>query len=436
MSLRVVPTNSPPLSVVAPFFLAAPVALLVAGLGIAMVGSESLIAVNSRHNVAITHAIVLGWLTLTMMGALYQLGPAVLGSATRSTRLARAQFAIHAAGLAIFVPSLWRWNLPGMATGGSLVFLSALLFLANTVHIGHWRASAIPALYVRTAQVGLFVTVAIGITFVGNHEHGWFAITPGRLAAHAHLGMIGWIGLTLMGISYQLVPMFNVVRAAKPRYARPALLLAAAGLLLFGTVMTFDPSRAIRLAVAVPLTGAFALWAADQARLLHARSRRKFDIQGEAAAVSLGFLALTAILAMGTAWGMPFGSDNDPARWPVAYGLTATLGWAGVAIIGNTHKILPFLVWYHRYRTHMGEVSVPLMTDLYSERLASVTLAVHSAATLVLAGSAILGELSFLRAGGVLLALSAVMQMASLARVLMPRTITRHSRHAPEGVRP
>lgn len=435
MTLRVTPNQGPPLAVVAPFFAASPLALAAAGLGIAALGRESFVAVNSHHNVAITHAIVLGWLTLTMMGALYQLGPAVLGTATRSIRAARVQFWIHAAGVALFAPSLWQWNLLAMSVGGSLVVVSVLIFLWNTLHFGTWRDTRVPVIYVRAAQAGLLLTVIVGITFVGNHQHAWFAVTPGRLAAHAHLGLVGWIGVTLMGISYQLVPMFNVVRGATPRLARPALTITLLGLVVFAVAMLDDPSRLARLALAAPITAGFLLWGIDQVRLMRARARRKLDIQGRAAIVSLGFLALTVGLAMGAAWGTPFGTQSEPARWPLAYGLCGALGWAGTAVIGNTHKVLPFLVWFHRYRAQMGDASVPLMTDLYSDSFATFILSAHSAATLLLVGSALAGEFTLFRAGGVVLLLSAVMQALSIGWTLAPRRATRSTQSPVHGAR-
>ncbi|MCK9520177.1 MAG: hypothetical protein M0R74_14310, partial [Dehalococcoidia bacterium] len=69
MAMPVAPTRSPALSLVAPFFMAAPLALVVAGLLLATSGPAIFVAINEPRTVAITHATVIGWLTTSIMGA-------------------------------------------------------------------------------------------------------------------------------------------------------------------------------------------------------------------------------------------------------------------------------------------------------------------------------------------------------------------------------
>ena len=422
--MRVSPVSSPPFWVVAPFFLAAPLGLMAAGFGMMRAGEATFWAPNVPHNVAITHALVLGWVSMIMMGALYQLGPAVLGTPVRSYRVARIQFWLHLAGVTIFATALWEWDVRWIGLGGSLAFASIALFVWNTLHLrGDWRKLSLSDLYVRVGQCWLLVAASVGITYAGNHEHGWFMITPGRLAAHAHLGLIGWIGIVLMGVSYQLVPMFNVIHDAKPRLGVAALAVTSAALALFAATMIFDPGRLVRLLLAAGIAVGVGMWAVDLLRLMLARSRRKIDIQGRSTLVSLAFLALAALLGLGAAWGSPFTADLDYGRWPVAYGVAGIAGWAGIAIIGNSHKILPFLIWYHRYRPRMGREPVPMLKDIYRERLATVILAVHSAGVVLVVASALLALTPLLHAGGAFLLASGALHALSYGLMLAPRRI-------------
>lgn len=431
MTFRVATDQSPPLSVVGPFLFAAPLGLVAAGTGAWFLGPETFIAINAPHTLALVHALLLGWLTLTMMGTTYQLGVVVFGFALRSILLARIQFWVHATGLVIFVPATWNWQVHWMSFGGSLIVLSIILFLANVVRLRR-PAGEIQVLYVRLSQAFLLSTVLVGITFVGNHLHGWFAITFGVLAAHAHLGLLGWIGLTLMGVSYQLVPMFNLVRGAKPRFAVIALVLVGGGTVVFAAGMLSDPARPIRLLLALPLLAGFALYGVDQFRLFRARARRKLDIQGRTLPLTITFLAVTLITALGTAWGSPLFGDAEPARWPLAYGILGAAGWAGTAVIGNSHKIIPFLVWFHRYGPGTASTGgeKPLIRDLYSEGLATLILAVHCLGTGLLALSALSGWLPGLHVGGAMLALSGMLQATSSAWMMAPRVVHPHQ-HRP-----
>lgn len=428
---RAQPANSLPLWLVLPFFLAAPVGLAAAGLLLQRSGFEFFIAINARNTVAITHALVFGWVSTVMIGACYQLGPVVLGGEPRGARAIRIHFALHLAAIGLFVWSMSWFNVTWVGVAGSLLYASVILFLVN-VSKPLWRTGAewtIPRAYLACSTLFLGLAASVGITFAGNLEHGWFATTFGLLAAHAHLGLVGWLALTIMGVSYQLVPMFNVASRVKPKFAFPALFVTCAGVLIFAVVMAFDPGREVRLAVAALVMAGPLLWAIDQVRLLSGRAKRKMDIHGHATVVSLGFLALTIALAVGVAWGTPFGTETRPASWPLAYAVAGVVGWGGTAIIANSYKIVPFLVWYHRYRPLMGIEPVPVIRDIYSERAATSVLALHSLATLLAVGAILSGNLEWLQNAGLLLAGTAVLHLASMVTMLGRKRSTR-TQHA------
>ncbi len=55
------------------------------------------------------------------------------------------------------------------------------------------------------------------------------------------------------------------------------------------------------------------------------------------------------------------------ARLTFGYGVLALLGWISVTIIGMMYKIIPFLVWHHRYSDLVGLRPVPSATQLLGE---------------------------------------------------------------------
>ena len=120
MPLKVTPAQSPPLWVIAPFFLLAPLGLLTAGYLATGAGREVFVAINTHRTVAMTHALVLGWAGLFLFGASYQLASAVLGGGGLSPRWARIQLLVHLSAVLVFVPAVMRWELWLMAAAGSL----------------------------------------------------------------------------------------------------------------------------------------------------------------------------------------------------------------------------------------------------------------------------------------------------------------------------
>ncbi len=418
----VAPRQSPPLGHVAPFFVAAPLGLIAAGLMLVRADGDAFLAVNIPKLVSATHAAVLGWLTLFIMGALYQLGPTVFGGRLLSLRLVRVQFVVHVMSVAAFVIALETWNVSVMGMAGIAVAVSFGLFLVNALPAIRWfKKGSLPRLYVSVAVLFLVGTAAAGISFAGALEHLWFPVTQGRLAGHAHLGLVGWLGLTLMGVSYQLVPMFHVVPRRRPRFGRIALAVTVVSTIAAGIGFSLEPSIPVRLALALFLAAGPVLWASDMVEFLRARSRRRMDIHGRATILALAFLVLAIALGMLVSLGGAVAPAGEPARLQLAYGVAAIGGWAGVTLIGNSFKIVPFLVWNERYREIAGREPVPMVAELSNETWAHVTLTLHAMAVLVLVLGAISGQLLLLHSGGFLLMVAGASHFGAIVFVLLHR---------------
>jgi hypothetical protein len=123
------------------------------------------------------------------------------------------------------------------------------------------------------------------------------------------------------------------------------------------------------------------------------------------AAAALAFLGAALVLA-------PFFLARGLAapRLATAYVMALVLGGLSLFVAGHYYKILPFLMWYHRFGPLVGKQAVPRVADLYSARVGTV------AAVLLVAGN--LGLLVATLAGAVLLARPAAILFAAGAVVL------------------
>ena len=66
----------------------------------------------------------------------------------------------------------------------------------------------------------------------------------------------------------------------------------------------------------------------------------------------------------------------------MALGWTAGVGWAGLVTHGMLARIVPFLVWFHRFSPLLGKVPVPTMRELLPEKRLKPALALHGATVL------------------------------------------------------
>jgi hypothetical protein len=195
---------------------------------------------------------------------------------------------------------------------------------------------------------------------------------------HLGWGLLGWVGMLILGVGYQVVPMFHVT----PAY--PAWLTrAAAPLILLGlTVATgLTALRQGRFAVwgfagAVVVFVAFAVVTLD-------RQRRRERPRIDATLLHWWSAMLAAILAAGL-WAL--GGHDE---------LLGVLLLVGVGVglpSGMLFKIMPFLSWFHlqhrQVATKRFDIRLPHMQSFLPDARARLQFALHAFMLLLLIAAA------------------------------------------------
>lgn len=371
---------------------------------------------------ALTHVAVLGWITMTMFGALYQLFPVALGGTVRSPRLGRWNYWVLTLAIAGFVPSFyfnWTWGIAvfgALVVGGVLHFPSQLL--RSFPSVTDWHPMAF---YVLASLVWLIATVGLGFVYALNWHFGWFEVSDPMLAAHVHLGLAGWLGLTLMGVSYKLTELFSLAHGHGRRLTFANLGLWNLALLGLAVSLWFAPGTGLVVLFAAMLAVSAALHVIDIALLLRTRRRRKLSVEQWHTFASLGSLLVAAAL------GLVIASGHIPGRsWVVAYGYAALAGWFGFAIIGKSYKILPFLNWLHRYSGTVGEGPVPLLRDLFDPRLAWASFALLLAGFAGVLAGLLLAAATIVEVSGAIYFAGALVFVFNVARLALPLALSRN----------
>lgn len=416
------PANAPALALPLGSFIAGPLAFVLINLVLFLAGRQLLVYYLLSINLTLTHLAVLGWVTMVMMGALYQLAPVVFQTKLWSERLARGQFWLYLVAVSGLVASFhWFWT-PGLAIFGSLVVLAVVLFLTNMAAT-LWRRHAWPLTghYLAHSLSYLGMTVLSGLTFALDLHFRWFPIPRHLLAAHIDLGIAGWFTLTLMGVTYQLRPMFALVHGHSLRLGRWVLRIMNAGVALLFLALLLDlPRPAVLSAVAVlsagVLTYTFDVW-----RMFRHRRRRIMDLtQWHLVASTLSLLLAAAIGLRVAAGGLA--GISEQTRWYFALVYAALGGWISLAIMGQTYKILPFLVWQHRYAARIGREPAPLLRGLCIERRARCAFWLYLAGFAGVIAALLTGWVLLFHLGALLTLLSSLGFAWTLVEVLRPRS--------------
>ena len=364
--------QAPPLAIPLSFFAVAPAALVAAGVWLIV---DPVTHRWSPAAMAVTHLGTLGLLGSVMLGALYQMVPVVAGAPVPAIRLAHGVHVAWVGGLVALLVGLAGAGSWFLHLAVTLLGLAILLFL-GPVALGLARAPTRSETVtgMRGAVLGLVGVVAAGALLAlgrsGVAVPGAWHLTVG---GHLGLGLVVWVGGLLTAVSWQVVPMFYLT----PEIPRAARLVTLGGVIvtLVGVPIVWATgARGLWLAAVVGV-GAAAIWLVHPVTVVRAlRGRRRKRMDGSQhfwwAAMALApavFLAGVAAVTL------------PDLRWPVLFGWLAIWGWAGMVVHGMLTRIVPFLVWFHRFSALVGKVEVPPMRRLLPDAWVKRALAVHGA---------------------------------------------------------
>ncbi len=407
---------APPL-LVGEHFVAALSFLVAGGAGLVLCADHlALGAFYVPRVAAVVHLFTIGWITLSIFGALCQFLPVAVGRPLASYAVAHLSFASLSLGASLMVAGLFVGSRPLLLSGAAGLSLAFLTFggnLAVTLFGAKERGLTFWALVGATAAI--FVTPAYGVALALQVHDGGLADPFATIGRHAHVAIIGFVLMVMVGVAHRLMPMFLLVHgvSARPGWAALGLYFTAAVLL----ALPWGGDRVALVAGVLALAGVGAMVVQAAAYYRH-RTRRAIDPGMTLAAAGLVGLVVAAALA-------PFALSRGVTapRLLSAY-FTVLLGSISLFIAGHYYKIVPFLVWNHRFGPLLGKVKVPKVAELYSERLARADAALLVLGLVTLALGVALGSVAVTHAGAVAFTAGALLEVVILARVARTKVAT------------
>jgi cbb3-type cytochrome oxidase subunit 1 len=318
------------------------------------------------HTFALTHLLTLGWISLTIMGAAYQLVPVALEARLYSERVARWQYWCMAVGAAGMVAHFWIGEFGGMAFSAWLVLVAAVLFAWN-MGVTLWRLPrwGIVAKHVVAAAGFFLATALVGNLMALDRVLGfWHGEVLNILHAHAHLAALGWANMIIFGVAYRLIPMFAL--APDPDERTPTWQFWIYTLGIAGLYPTVLLGSGLQIVFALLVATGIALFVHQVLRIARSRKKPVLDWGVRTALTAVGYLVILVPVGLALAAGL-IPEGEFASRLAFAYGFLGLVGWVSITIIGMMHKIFPFLVWFHRYSDLVGKEPVPALHQLYSE---------------------------------------------------------------------
>ncbi len=348
--------QTPPLAVPLRYLLTAPLFAAAAGV-VVMLFPEALLSRWTPAALAATHLLTLGFLAMTMFGALQQLLPVLAGSVI--PRASQVSASVHL-GLSLGSVALAGGMVSGsrgMLQLGTLLVLVTVTLFAVVLGVALLRARSAHATVwaMGGALLALLVTVTLGGGLL--HHFDWQLPFAHPLTdLHLMWGLAGWVAVLLIGVAWQVVPMFQLT-PDYPRLLRRFLVpLLVSGLLLWSAArLASDSANAPLLLVILALLG----FAVATLRLQRQRRRRLAD-------VTLSFWRVAMVMLLAALLALLLPGDHA-----LLFGVLFIIGFAMSAVNGMLYKIVPFLIWLHLnnrlQQRAQWQGSVPNMKQIISE---------------------------------------------------------------------
>lgn len=375
---------------------------------------------------AITHMAALGWGTMIILGASYQLIPVVLETELYSEKLAWISFALFLPGLIALVYSFWVF-VPGihMQCGAVLVLLSVILFTINVyLTAKKKKQETIQEDFIFSACICLCLTVALGAALVFNFTMSIFTQDQLHfLKLHAHLGLIGWFLLMLIGVSSKLIPMFLVSSYQNTKLLTFSYYLIVGALLYFLVdSYLFGLSFRTYLIFATGVIGVLC-YLIFILKCLRSRLRRHIDLPMLNSFLSFILLKIAMLTVPFIIY---FHLKNNPAtiRFSMVYGEFMLMGWITALILGQTFKTLPFIVWVKHYEHLTGKFKTPMPADLFAANLLKAQIISYLIFCLTFMPGCYLLSLPLIYIGSTALMVTALLYLSNIFIVLFHKTVT------------
>jgi hypothetical protein len=329
---------------------------------------------SGAATLAHVHLLLAGWVCVTIMGAMTQFVPVWSGTDLYSRRLATVQLWLVAVGLlgftAVLLVGQWRW----LVGFGAVMALGFWTFVYNVVRtlwgldssdVTERHFGIALGFFLLLTILGLVLAVDLVVPLISRVG----LQRANVVQAHATLAVFGAILTTILGALYQLATMFT--QTELHGIDGPLRRIEEVGYPL--GVVALAGGRLADLVVVSRVGGLLLLVALLAFGLILGRRLVETDLEWgpmlSRYAVVVPALALWILLAV-PAW---IANPIDPAATFGAPGSVHLLlfGVVGFVVVGTLYHVVPFIVWVHRYSDLLGYEPVPMIDDLYDDRLAA-----------------------------------------------------------------
>jgi len=355
--------QAPPISAPLRFFITAPLFGILAGILMLLSDTSSLMSRYSIDSIIVTHTITIGFFSFVMFGALTQMLPVLAGAKIYKVKIVtQIAHILMSFGLILMIVGLIEnsslyltLSFISLGSGFTLMIVFVSLAITNIKNItATVRAMATSLFFAFTILImGLFLLYSY---ITESHSEFHFVVAN----IHSVMAIFGFAGILIIGVSFQVLPMFYVAPHFKNFCKNYVVYLISLGLFLWLILNIFAEEYALIGKFLVALF--FLAFATTVWKKLNERKRPIVDVTIWYWRASSIFLSLGTFL-----W---IFDEFFKYEYIVMVAILIGGGFIFSIIIGMLYKIVPFLVWFHL--NAKGYMSIPTITQMIDKRLAKI----------------------------------------------------------------
>ena len=355
--------QAPPISAPLRFFLTAPLFGVLAGVLILLSDTTILISRYSIDSIVITHAITIGIFAFIMLGSLTQMLPVLASAKIQNVKnITLVSYFLLTLGLLSMIFGLkldikLLISLSYIMLGiGFLIMILSILYAIKGVK--HFTATIRGML---ASLIFAFMIVLMGMVLLYEYANNSISDYHYILAnVHSVWAIFGFSGLLIIGVAFQVLPMFYVAPKFKQFCKKRVVILISIGLVIWLTLNIFADNYALYAKLWI----ATFFWAFATTVWLKFNKRKRpvSDV------TVLYWRAASIFLTLGSfLW---IFDEFFKHEYIVMVAILIGGGFILSIMIGMIYKIVPFLVWFHL--NSMGYMSIPTINEMIDKDLAKI----------------------------------------------------------------
>jgi len=339
------------------------------------------------------HALTLGVFIMTIMGASFQLLPVATGKALMAVWPCRVASWLYIPGVAALLYGFAAGEYVFMAVGGVMSVAAMIVFAALVGDVLRRSGSGLklPVMYGWGGMASLFALTALGFAMIVDQKYGFLLADVDFRLAHMIIAVYGFMGMSAIGYSHILVPMFALSQAPDEAQGVINFTMHAAVLVLAVGAVSAGSHAALLMAAA----GAVAVSG------LYIRTMNQTLKQGMRKKLGLSFVLIRGawgMLPLSLAVGAMACEGFFGAQGAVLFVFLALFGWLLTFLLGILQRIIPFLAAMNAGRE---DGTPPRLSDLADEAPLKIHAVCHFSALALVSWGIISDHGGIVMAGGI-----------------------------------